>query len=823
MQNDAAPLHVAATKPEGPLATRLEALGIAVEPITEDEGNVDRYVISKRLAVERRTASRFVAGIMDKSLFISAIYLREHFSVPVLIVQGKVDYDYRMLNPQAVRGALTAMMTEYGLSVLSTEDEEETAHILAMMVRQEQLGVPDISLIPKRKAADLPDQQRRVVEMLPGVGMALARDLLQDLGSIRRIVNATPEQLQTLRGVGPKKAKEIRRVANAEYDAVDTERQLEDAIEADPSLLFDPPVEFLLRQHLIFTDERDKHVVDMVFYDRDANELILVELKRRAIRREHERQIKRYIDHAPFSPTLRGYVVDGASVRGVLASVEPSDMEPSRKDIAVVTVDKARVLAVLRRLRRQRLGEWPARPHRELTSTMTANRFATYQDAMDFLFEAVDYEKLTRYKYDLPTFDLDRVRRFLAAVGSPQDAFRCVHVAGTKGKGSTATMVAAILRQAGYKVGLFTSPHMVDLEERVVVDGRKIDKADTVALLWELSDYVRGERRDNPELSPTFFEIITAMAFLHFQRVGVDYAVVEVGLGGRLDATNVIEPDACAITTIGFDHVNKLGHTLEAIAGEKAGIVKPGVPVVTAVDQPGALGVIEAKCREQGADLFRVDEHVRLARCEVVREGDRVGTAVRIETWTGAPVECVLPVLGRHQARNAAVAVGVARALEQRGAVGPLGSHVMAEALSQLELAGRAQIVGHDPTMVLDGAHTVESARALMEAIGAYVPHECMLAIVGISRDKDVDGILREVLPCAAMVVFSKSDSPRAVPPETLAERARAVCGKESVVVTDPAKALQVARDAAAPGDVICVTGSFYLAGKIREALDAEG
>ena len=161
---------------------------------------------------------------------------------------------------------------------------------------------------------------------------------------------------------------------------------------------------------------------------------------------------------------------------------------------------------------------------------MANTQFSTYQAAIDFLFEAVDYEKLTRFKYDLPTFNLDRVHRFLDALGRPQNTFKSVHIAGTKGKGSTATMVSTILREAGYKVGLFTSPHLVDLEERIVVNGEMIGRDDTRSLVSELSDYVSRERRDNRNTCPTFFEMVTAMAFVHFRRVGVDYAVVEVGL-----------------------------------------------------------------------------------------------------------------------------------------------------------------------------------------------------------------------------------------------------------------------------------------------------
>ncbi len=348
---DLSGITISTTKPGRKPATILAEMGITILPVVEDEGNVDRYVLSKRLAVERRTGGNFLRGIMDKTLFTSAIYLREHFPVPVLIVEGTVSYEYTAFDPQAVRGALCAMMLQYGMNVLSTADVEETAALIAMMARQEQLGIPDISLIPKRKAADLGDVQRRVVEMLPGCGMVLARDLLQRFGSVRRIVNASEDELRGVRGVGARKAAQIRKVLDAEYEAVDTERNLEDAIEAAPALLFDRPVALLARQHHIFTDERQRHVVDMVFLDPEADEVILVELKRGRLVAEHARQLRRYLRNAHQSKLLRPFLQGGSRVRGVLATVEESDLAPQFEDVAARVVDKRRVIEILKQLR----------------------------------------------------------------------------------------------------------------------------------------------------------------------------------------------------------------------------------------------------------------------------------------------------------------------------------------------------------------------------------------------------------------------------------------------------------------------------------------
>jgi ERCC4-type nuclease len=353
-QDSFSSLTIWASKPKGKLANMLTDIGIEVQPIEEDEGNVERYVLSKRLAVERRTGSAFLRGIQDKTLFTSAIYLREHFENPILIVEGQVDYSYTSFSPQAVRGALCSMMIVYGITVLSMPSVDETVALLAMMARQEQAGVPEISLIPKRKALDLADMQRRVIEMLPGCGMSMARDLLQHFGSVRRIVNATEAELRRIRGIGAKRAAEIHQVLNAEYESVDTEKNLEDAVEAAPELLFEQPVTLLARQHHIYTEGGERHIVDLVFADQEANDLILVELKRGKLVREHEEQLCRYLDHAGESPLLRACLGAGARLRGMLATAIECSYSPKSRDISVHIVDREHTIEVLKRLRKER-------------------------------------------------------------------------------------------------------------------------------------------------------------------------------------------------------------------------------------------------------------------------------------------------------------------------------------------------------------------------------------------------------------------------------------------------------------------------------------
>ncbi len=354
MTIDLSSVTIAATQPRHKIAQALREMGIQIKTLDEDEGNVDRYVVSERLAIERRTGASFLKGIMDKTLFTSAIYLREHFEIPVLMVEGKVDDNYSMMTPAAVRGALSSMMLQYGISVLCTEDAEQTVELIAMMARQEQIGIPEISLIPKRKATSLDDLQRRVVEMLPGCGMVVARELLQHFGSVQRIVAATEDEFRAVKGIGAKTAREIVRVLTADYEAIDTEKQLEDAIEAAPELLFQDQATLLARQHYIFTDEGERQFVDMAFLEPKANEVVLVELKRGALERAHEEQLGRYLDHAGDSKLLARFLGKGAGLRGVLATAQPCKFRPKRKDVDARIVDRRAAIEVLKRLRRQR-------------------------------------------------------------------------------------------------------------------------------------------------------------------------------------------------------------------------------------------------------------------------------------------------------------------------------------------------------------------------------------------------------------------------------------------------------------------------------------
>jgi ERCC4-type nuclease len=355
MKPDLSTLLISTTKPNGKVAKNLADKGIQIIPMPEDEGNVDRYVLSKRLVIERRTGGGFLKGIMEKTLFTSAIYMREHFHIPLLVVEGKVNYEYSMMEPSAVRGALSSMMLVYGINVVSTTDVEDTVELITMMARQEQIGIPEISLIPKRKATSLDDMQRRIIEMLPGCGMVMARDLLQHFGSVNRIANASRDEFLGMKGVGARKADQLDQVFNAEYESVDTEKNLEDAIEVEPKLLFSNKVELLARQLYMFDEDEKRHRADMVFVDSKKKELIVVELKRGALNRAADEQICRYLDRADQCPALNSYLKQGFKLRGLLATVEESSLTPSRKDVSIRIVNRKRVTKVLGEMRRKSL------------------------------------------------------------------------------------------------------------------------------------------------------------------------------------------------------------------------------------------------------------------------------------------------------------------------------------------------------------------------------------------------------------------------------------------------------------------------------------
>jgi dihydrofolate synthase/folylpolyglutamate synthase len=405
---------------------------------------------------------------------------------------------------------------------------------------------------------------------------------------------------------------------------------------------------------------------------------------------------------------------------------------------------------------------------------------------------------------------LEPVQRLLARVGEPQRGLRVVHVAGSKGKGSTALLSEGLLRAAGLSTGTFTSPHLERWTERFRIDGREVEGDALAAAIGGLRPHVDALREAAEP--PSFFDVTTAAAFQLFAEARVDVAVVEVGLGGRLDSTNVVAPVVCCITSIELEHTEKLGDTLAAIAGEKAGIAKAGVPLVTGALAPEAAAVVEARARTLGCPLARLDRE--LGR-EVLAEG-LDGSRFRF-TDGAFSLTLELAAAGRHQADNAALALACVR---RTGCVGDDAlAAAAARALPAVELPGRVEIVARSPWIVVDGAHTAASARALAATL-ARIPRRSSHLVLSVSAGKDLRAICEALVPEADLVTVTRAEPVRSLDPQLVAEAARAVAGRAEVrVVPNPHLALRAARESLAADGLLCASGSFYLAGIARRVL----
>jgi dihydrofolate synthase/folylpolyglutamate synthase len=429
-----------------------------------------------------------------------------------------------------------------------------------------------------------------------------------------------------------------------------------------------------------------------------------------------------------------------------------------------------------------------------------------YRDALIYLYSFTDYEKRGFAAYAPEFYNLDRVRRLLALIGEPQRAFKAVHIAGTKGKGSTAAMIESVLRAGGYRTGLYTSPHLHTFRERIVVAGELIPEESVSGLVEEMQPLVAQVE------DVTTFEIITCLAFAWFARQGVEWAVIEVGLGGRLDATNVLDPEVTVITPISYDHMAILGDTLAEIAAEKAGIIKPGLPVVSAPQPDEVLAVIRDVADRHGAPLTLLgrDWTWQLGAAGLdgqsftVRNGG--GDITR---------ELFLPLLGEHQVANAAMAVAAIDLLEQGGL--ELPASALREGLRAVRWPGRLEILNREPLVIADGAHNGDSARKLVAALRAVGGIRRLTLVLGGSPDHLSSDLLGALLPAAARVIATQSSHPRAASAAWVQARA-AELGFQVEVSESVAQALDLALTGAGPQDLICCTGSLFVAGEARAA-----
>ena len=415
------------------------------------------------------------------------------------------------------------------------------------------------------------------------------------------------------------------------------------------------------------------------------------------------------------------------------------------------------------------------------------------------------YDRSLTYLYDLQKygikFGLSSTSDLLARLGNPHQNLQAIHIAGTNGKGSTAAMLSAILARTGMQVGLYTSPHLVRFNERFRLNDHDVDDREIIDVFRRVKDVV-DEREP-----PTFFEMTTAMALSLFAEKGVDWAILEVGMGGRLDATNVIQPQITIINNVAFDHQEFLGSTLGRIAREKAGIIKKGVPLVTAVKQPVALAVIKERCLALAAPCYRIGQQIK------VRSRGKRCFSYRGMKWRLENLQ--LPLAGGHQLLNAATALGALEVLEQLGRLHPISEQVR-EGLGKTRWPGRLEWFSEHPPVLLDGAHNNAGIVSLRKALQEEYTYERLIIVLGIMADKDLRGMVRKLAPLADHIILTRPRYERAAEPESLREVAGEFA-KRTELIRSVRQALKRAMTLATSEDLVVVTGSLYFIGEVKE------
>lgn len=442
--------------------------------------------------------------------------------------------------------------------------------------------------------------------------------------------------------------------------------------------------------------------------------------------------------------------------------------------------------------------------------------FTNYPAAVKFLYDRVNVERTRPQRIDPAMFKLERMERLMSALGNPESSLRTVHVAGTNGKGSVVAMLSACLRKSGYTVGTYTSPHLVDLRERIMINDHMIPHAQMTELAGRVAD--AAEAIPKKLGVPTFFEVITAIGLLYFSEQAVDVAIIETGMGGRLDATNILTPEVAAVTGIALDHTQFLGGTIGAIAREKSGIFKKGVPALTFKQENEALEAMASAAEAAGAAFEVVGKDIefsyRFEASPQLGPHTRVGLSTERVVYEHVPV----PLAGEHQAMNCGLVLAILDKLIERGF--ELSDADVIRGLSETKLPGRMEMVWREPRILLDGAHNPTAVQALIRSIGAHVPYDSLVVIFGCSADKDVDELLGKVALGADKVIFTKSrGNPRAADPHDLQRRFHEMSAKMSQVAETLDVALSIAVRAASREDLVCITGSFYLVGEAKKAL----
>ncbi|MCM8789400.1 MAG: bifunctional folylpolyglutamate synthase/dihydrofolate synthase [Candidatus Omnitrophica bacterium] len=462
----------------------------------------------------------------------------------------------------------------------------------------------------------------------------------------------------------------------------------------------------------------------------------------------------------------------------------------------------------------------------------------TYLETIQYIESFINYEKISIYPYK-ESLKLERLKEFLKRIDNPQVSLRCIHIAGTKGKGSTCAFIAHILCNAGYNVGLYTSPHLSDFRERIRILGHNsgataqtpqdfegmISKEELVGLVEELKPQIEKYNKESKYGPLSFFEVYTALSFVYFKEKKVDFAVLETGLGGRLDATNVIDPSVCAITPISYEHTQKLGNTLAEIATEKAGIIKvqhpesrirsrssmslspqspnPTLIVISAPQEKAVIEVIRNRCKETGAKLYEIGK-------DIFYEESAQGFSVMgiFEKYPNLEIK----LLGKHQLINATVAIGVIEALRFYNII--VNSRLIREGLYNTAWPGRCEIISRNPLIILDGAQNVASAKAIKETIKENFRYKRLFLVLGISKDKDIKGVCNELNELADEIILTRANNPRAAEPKTVANY---FDGGKVHLTENIRESRKKINQLAGKEDLVLITGSLFVVGEARE------
>ena len=431
---------------------------------------------------------------------------------------------------------------------------------------------------------------------------------------------------------------------------------------------------------------------------------------------------------------------------------------------------------------------------------------ATYTEALDYIYD------LTKYGIKL---GLKNINYLLYLLGEPHKKLKIIHVAGTNGKGSTCSLISSILQSDGHKVGLYTSPHLVDFTERIKINHKSIDRKKVSELLERIKPSIEKVANTPSFGHPTFFEVITSMAFLFFFEEQIDFLVLEVGLGGRLDATNVCEPLISVITHIDYDHMDKLGNSLEEIAREKGGIIKPEGIIITSNQYNEAYNEIKKIAKEKNSLIYSIGRGINY---EIVKS-DIKGVIFNLKGIYHNYKNLHTPLLGRHQADNAATAITTIEALKIRGV--NVSEKAIRYGLEKVKWTGRLEIIQNSPTLILDGAHNPSGVKIVRQALEEIFSYHRLILVLAIFSDKDYKKMIKILAPNADLIITTKAKNPRATPPQRIAKEAAQYIEQNKIIVTENIpKAINCALSNSKKDDLICITGSLYAVGEAKRYFD---